>query len=143
MTTLQTLSAFILLKGIHFSPVMLQQGRYTYSHNHVLSEMCSHLNKMLTKFPECKLSADLEGRHLLDGNIIPPSVVPTTRKPVIVIVDYSCKSNIIAEHTTSFETNTSKSHEYKTNKYSNLMHGIAGQGYNCKFLAIEIDSRGR
>ncbi len=62
--------------------------------------------------------------------------------PDILIVDHSSKSMICEELTIHFETNIFKSHDYKTNKYSNLMCTFAGQGYNCKFLALEIGSRG-
>ncbi len=59
---------------------MLQQDRYIYRHNNVLSEMCSHLDKMLAESLECKLFADLEGRHSLSGNTIllfsPPFSLP-------------------------------------------------------------------
>ncbi len=84
-------------------------------------EMCSHLDKMLTESPECKPFADLEDMHSLGGNTISfPSILPITSKPDIAIV-------VLLKY-------------YKTNIYSNIMHNIAGQGYNCKFLAIEKDS---
>ncbi len=35
---------------------------------------------MLAESPECKLYADLEGRHSLDDNSIPLSILPTTSK---------------------------------------------------------------
>ncbi len=127
----------------NYHPVMLQQSWYTYWHNNVLSEMFSHLDKMLVESPECKLFADLEGRHSLCGNTIPSSILPTTSKPDILIVDHSCKLIIVAELTIPFETNISKSHDYKTNKDSHLICDIVRQVYNCyKFLVIEIGSLG-
>ncbi len=98
--------------------------------------MCSHLDKMLVKSPECKLYADLEGRDSLGGNSILPSIIPTTNKPDIVIVYHSSKSIIVAE-LIPFETNISKSDDYQTNTHPNLMCFIAGQGYNCNILHLK------
>ncbi len=58
------------------------------------------------------------------------------------MINHSCKSISFAKLTIPFETNISKNHNYKTNKYSNLILDIAWQGYNCKFLVIEIGSHG-
>ncbi len=63
-------------------------------------------------------------------------MLPTKSKPDIVIEQHSRKSISVAELYITFETNISKSHDHKTNIYSNLMHDNAGQIYNCKFVVI-------
>ncbi len=91
---------------------------------------------MLAELPECQLFVD--GRQVLTSwqhYFPPPSFLPKVKFPDIVIVDHSSNSKTVL-----FETNITKCYDYKTNKYSNLMHNIAGQGYKCTFLSIAVGS---
>ncbi len=59
------------MKHYYMFLTTVQHHQYTFRHNDVLSEMCSHLDKMLAVSPEGKQFADLEGRYSLCGNTIP------------------------------------------------------------------------
>ena len=59
-----------------------------------------------------------------------------------MIHDQTNSSVCIVELTIPFETNQVESHNRKVEKYSELVTSIESKGYNVKFYAILVGSRG-
>ncbi len=130
-----------LLHVLNGCTIMLEQGRYTYRHNSVLSILLQNLSEMYSNHPgHYKIYSDIEGRHALGGGTIPPSILCTNEKPDIVIV--TPEKLVIIELSIPFESNIKIRHEYKCNKYSMLVSDLKQCGQNVSFFAIEVGSRG-
>lgn len=114
-------------------PIALNQGRYTWRHNQVLS-----------------IIKDFIQEHLLDGYVIecdlPGNVYRFIRdnsasllRPDIVIFNRSNKKMFMCELTIPFEEGIENAHERKTEKYEELVGSLQ---YDVSFEAIEVGSRG-
>ncbi len=71
--------------------------------------------------------ADLEDKHSLADNTISPSILPTTIIPDIVMVDHPINQPLLQNSPSHLKLTN---RDYMTNKYSNFIYDIAGQGYN-------------
>ncbi len=130
-----------LLHVLNGCPIMLDQGRYTYRHNNILSVILKALVNMYSDTSESyKIYSDIEGRHALGGGTIPPDVLPTNEKPDIVIMKPG--EITIIELSVPFESNIKIRHEFKCNKYAMLISDLKQTGRNVTFYAIEVGSRG-
>ena len=76
----------------------LNQGRYTYRHDNILT----YISKCLDK-SKYQIYVDIEGHQTPAGGTLPPSVIVTTLKPDIVIVDKKAKTASIFELTVPSE----------------------------------------
>ena len=65
--------------------VALEQGRYTWRHDSVLSNIVALIQPKLA--PGSRLFSDLPGFHAPGGGSIPPNVLVTTSRPDIFIVN--------------------------------------------------------
>ena len=120
---------------------MLQQGRYTYRHNNILSVLLKALTNSYSKSPEpFKIYSDIEGRHALGGGTIPPDILPTSEKPDIVIITPS--EITIIELSVPFESNIKIRHEFKCTKYAMLISDLKQTDRVVRFYALEVGSRG-
>ena len=130
-----------LLHVLNGCPIMLDQGRYTYRHNNILSVILKALVNMHSDTLEpYKIYSDIEGRHALGGGTIPPDVLPTNEKPDIVII--TPNEMMIIELSVPFESNIKIRHEFKCTKYAMLVSDLKQTGRNVRFYAIEVGSRG-
>ena len=82
--------------------------------------------------------SDIENSKTINGGTIPPNLTITSLRPDIVIIE-SDKVNIF-ELTVPFETNISKRHTDKTNKYSHFLTDITTLSPTLE--AFEVGSRG-
>ncbi len=97
--------------------VMLEQQRYTWRHNNVLSQIKTSITSVIEN-DDITVYCDLPG----SGHFtIPPDLVPTTDRPDLVIIDRLQKEIHILELTVCFESNQKKAHEYKSEKYNPLL----------------------
>ncbi len=110
--------------------------RYTWRHNSVLNYIIS-----LVQIESETMYSDLAG--MMTGcSTIPTDVVITSQRPDLVIVNRAEKKITLLELSIPFEQNIETTHQYKTDRYSNLIVDIESNGFNVKYYAIEIGSRG-
>ncbi|XP_072021768.1 uncharacterized protein [Amphiura filiformis] len=76
------------------------------------------------------------------GGTLPVNVIVSKLRPDIVIINTEKKYAHLVELTVPFEQNISKAHERKTQKYTDLISDISGNGFTCNLTCIEIGSRG-
>ena len=117
---------------------MLEQGRYTWRHNSVLSYIAS----LCQDLGEAQVFTDLGTNPHESVTTIPQNIVPTTQRPDLVIYWPNIKKLCIFELTIPFETNIQNAHQLKSNKYAGLVHDITDKGISVVFYAFELGSRG-
>ncbi len=128
-----------LLHILNACKTALNQGRYTFRHNAVISYLVKYLKDNVNE--ETKVYADLQG-YTTTGGTIPANIVVTAEKPDIVCVNSTTKSIVILELSVPFESNITKARGYKTDKYSSLVTDIESAGYKCNLICFEVGSRG-
>ncbi len=128
-----------LLHILNGCKTALDQGRYTFRHNAVVSYLVKYLKENVNY--DTKVFADIKGSSTTGGTI-PADIVPTAEKPDIVCLDYSKKSISIPELSVPFESNINRAREYKTNKYGSLATDIENAGFKCNLVCFEVGSRG-
>ena len=117
----------------------LEQGRFTWRNNSVLSSMIDLFRpKLIDGFV---LFSDLPGMQAAHGGTIPPHVLVTTYKPDIFLLNESMSSIIIFELTCPWDRNIDRSHEFKEEKYATLVTDLS-QNYSVSLFSVEISSRG-
>ena len=117
---------------------MLQQGRYTWRHDSVLSHILDFLKRSITT-TSFEIHCDIGERTPVT---IPPDILVTTDRPDLVVINRLNKTIWIFELTVSFECSINKAHDRKTNKYVRLVNDLEQLGYTVQFCAFEIGSRG-
>ena len=149
----------------------LQQGRYTYRHNSVLKEIACHLGSFLSSKKDVKPSSNKirfvkqghePGRQpkkihtgilhlasdwkmivdLNDSLRFPGHIVVTTLRPDIVLFSNATKRVILLELTCPCEENIPHQHDFKINKYCDLVNSCQESGWKCDLLAVEVGARG-
>ncbi len=128
-----------LLHILNGCKTALNQGRYTFRHNAIISHLVKYLRDNVCQ--EIKVYADIQGCSTTGGTI-PASIVTTAEKPDIVCVNGSTKSVTILELSVPFESNINKANEFKTNKYASLVLDIENAGFMCNLICFEVGSRG-
>ena len=128
-----------LLHILNGCKTALNQGRYTFRHNAIISYLVNYLKDNVCQ--EIKVYADIRG-STTTGGTIPASIVPTAEKPDIVCVNGSSKCVTILELSVPFESNITKAREFKTNKYASLVMDIENAGFKCNLICFEVGSRG-
>ena len=96
--------------------VSLDQGRYTWRHNSVLSNIIALIRPMLA--PSVRLYSDLPGYLAPGGGLIPPNIIVTNQKPDLFIKYESTREIVIFELTCSWDGNVERSHFFKEEKYA-------------------------
>lgn len=129
-----------LLHVLNNCSISLNQGRYTWRHDSILSHIVLTISKLIssTKFT---IFADIPG-YKTNGGTIPANILPTPLKPDIIIINNSEKSLHIFELTVPFDTNVNAAHERKMSKYLTLQSDILQNGYKCFLNCFEIGARG-
>ena len=117
----------------------LDQGRFTWRHNSVLSSIIEMIRPHLVD--GMSLYSDLPGFQAPHGGTIPPHVLTTALKPDLVLVNESTSMIIIFELTCPWDSNISRSHEFKEQKYSALVADLS-RNYSVSLFSVEISARG-
>ena len=124
---------------INFCSVALNQGRYTWRHDSVLSHIYSTI---IEQKPEgLEVFVDLPDLNF-NGSTIPPDILTTTQKPDIVILNRNEKKIFLLELTCSLEQNSNTANAYKTSKYTPLKSDLEAQGLSVSLVPFEVGSRG-
>ena len=111
----------------------LDQGRLTYRHDNILLYIAKCLDR--TKF-RCYI--DIEGYQTPSHGTLPPSVVVTTLKPDMVIIDQKNKTIHIFELTVPKETRILTSNKLKLEKYQHFSSDITS--YKVMVIPFEVGS---
>ena len=118
----------------------LNQGRYTWRHNSVLSSFIDlirpHLKDGMTLF------SDMPGFQAPHGGTVPPHVLVTSLKPDIFIVNKLSEEVFVFELTCPWDRNIARSHSYKSEKYAPLVADLANSRI-VSFFSIEVSARGQ
>ena len=120
--------------------VALDQGRYTWRHNCVLSNIISLIRPVLN--PDTRLFSDIPGFLAPGGGSVPPSIIVTNLKPDLFIVNESAGVVVIFELTCPWDGNIERSHMYKEEKYSHLVEDLSRR-FRTYLFSVEISVRGQ
>ena len=112
----------------------LQEGRYTYRHDTLLKFISDCLDRV--KF-SCYV--DIQNCQTPADGTLPPSLVVSTLRPDIVILDKKKKEVNIFELTVPAESRIKISHNLKYQKYQHLISDIGGHSVN--IIPFEIGSQ--
>ena len=129
-----------LLHVLSNCQVALDQGRFTWRHNSVLSNIISLVKPSLA--PGMRLYSDLPGLLAPGGGSIPPHILVTNQWPDIFIVDESSHIAIVFELTCPWDGNIDRSHAYKEDKYSPLVADLS-RTHRTFHYSVEISVRGQ
>ena len=113
--------------------VALEQGRYTFRHDSVLSYIAKCLNK--NKF-NCYV--DIDGYQTPAGGTLPPNIIVSTLRPDIVIEDTRKKTLTVLELTVPGEGRIKESNRLKFEKYQHLLSDI--KTHTVSVLPFEVGS---
>ena len=122
-------------------PTALTQGRYTWRHNSVLTSIIKLVQPFFKK-EGMILYSDMPGYQAPHGGTVPPHVLVTALKPDIVIISEQSDEVIVFELTCPWDSNISRSHSYKSEKYSPLISDLS-QRFVTSFYSIEVSARGQ
>ena len=101
----------------------LDQGRYTWRHNSVLSSI---IDAVRTDLKEgFTVFSDLEGFLAPHGGVVPPHILVTRFKPDLFLVNETTKEIVLMELTCPWDTNIERSHNYKEEKYAPLVADLS------------------
>ena len=118
----------------------LNQGRLTWRHNSVLSSIISVIRPLLKD--GMILFSDINGFQAPHGGTIPPHILVTALKPDIFIYSETSQVVIIFELTCPWDSNISRSHQYKSEKYAPLVADLSRDRI-VHFFSVEISARGQ
>ena len=118
----------------------LNQGRLTWRHNSVLSSIISVIRPLLKD--GMILFSDINGFQAPHGGTIPPHILVTALKPDIFIYSETSQVVIIFELTCRWDSNISRSHQYKSEKYAPLVADLSRDRI-VHFFSVEISARGQ
>ena len=119
--------------------VALDQGRFTWRHNSVLSSIIELIRPLL--HDGFSLYSDLPGFQAPHGGTIPPHVLTTALKPDLFLLNESLSTIIIFELTCPWDSNITRSHDFKEQKYSALVADLS-RDYTVSLFSVEISARG-
>lgn len=121
----------------------LNQGRFTWRHNSVLSIILSRLHDVISDHSShgIQIFADISS-WTVGGGTIPPNVLATSQRPDLVLVDAAKKRILIMELTVPFEMNINDAHNRKMDRYGSLVLDLQTAGYRTELIRVEIGSRG-
>ena len=118
----------------------LDQGRYTWRHNSVLSSFIEIIRpRLLEGFI---LYSDMPGSTAPHGGTIPPHILVTSLKPDVFIFNESTRTAIIFELTCPWDKNIDRSHSFKEEKYAPLLADLSDT-FKVFTFSVEISARGQ
>jgi len=125
-------------------PVALEQGRYTWRHDCVLSTITSALRRYIPT--ETTIHADLPNLRATEHppSTIPPSILVTPLKPDLVLLHNGDNQATVIELTCSTNTksNLAAARSRKQNKeaYEILFSDMINQGWTVDYETLEMGS---
>ena len=120
--------------------VALDQGRLTWRHNSVLSNIIALIRPHLAT--GMQLFSDLPGFLAPGGGSIPPNVLTTNLRPDLFIVNETSREAIVFELTCPWDSNIARSHTFKEEKYAPLV-GDLSQRFRTYLFSVEVSVRGQ
>ena len=93
---------------LSYCNISLEQGRYTWRHDSVLSSIIGSIREDLND--GFQLFSDLDGFHAPHGGVIPPNVLATNLKPNLFLVNESTKVILLLELTCPWDSNIERAH---------------------------------
>ena len=117
----------------------LEQGRFTWRHDSVLSTIISFVKLRLR--PGLSLYSDLAGFQAPHGGVIPPHILVTPLKPDLFLIDEVRRTIVVFELTCPWEKNVERDHNYKQEKYAPLVADLS-RDFNVSHFSVEIAARG-
>ena len=129
-----------LLHVLSNCSVSLNQGRYTWGHDSVLSTIIGIIRPCLN--PDYRLYSDLPGYGAPHGGTIPPHVLVTNLRPEIFFVNESLRKAIVFELTCPWDANVQRSHAYKEDKYAPLVADLS-RDFTVYHFSVEVTVRGQ
>ena len=124
---------------LNWCATSLNQGRFKWRHDSILSYMSSEMTK--GKPNDTIIYIDIPG-HQINGGTIPPDIVTTGQRPDIVIINRKEKKIVLFEFTVSFEKNADSADARKTRSYIDLTSDLKKNGWSAENIPFEIGSRG-
>ena len=118
----------------------LDQGRYTWRHNSVLTNIIALIRPSLV--PGLRLYSDMDGFLAPGGGSVPPDILVTNLKPDIVIVNEASAKVVIFELTCPWDMNIDRSHTFKEERYAHLVADLSRR-FKTYLFSIEISVRGQ
>mgnify|MGYP003407069818 CR=1 FL=1 len=124
--------------------IYLDQGRYTWRHNNVLSFISSAISSAYSSLPTIMptILTDLPTFAVTSQTTIPIELIPTNLRPDLTLIWHHLKQIAIIELSIPFETNIYNRHTSKHNKYSPLVADLESRGWETTLLCFEVGSRG-
>ena len=129
-----------LLHVLSNCSVSLDQGRYTWRHNSVLSSIIGVVRPLLES--SFTLFSDLPGCEAPHGGTIPPHILATNLRPDLFIVSETKAMAIVFELTCPWDSNIKRSHDFKEGKYAPLVADLS-QRFTVYHFSVEISVRGQ
>ena len=128
-----------LLHTLNNCPLMLEQGRYTWRHNSVLYQIATVLQSQgLSTLWE--IFTDIPGKTCRGNSTIPASIIQTTQRPDIVLVNQNEHKLVILELKVSFEPCMAEAKLRKQDRYAALVNDISDKGYTCELITIKLQA---
>ena len=118
----------------------LDQGRYTWRHDSVLTSIITLIRPQL--YDGMVLYSDMAGYQAPHGGTIPPHILVTNLRPDIFIVDENARIAIVFELTCPWDNNVERSHNYKEEKYSPLVADLTN-AFSVFHFSVEVSVRGQ
>ena len=118
----------------------LNQGRLTWRHNSVLSSIISVVQPLLKN--GMTLFSDMPGHQAPNGGTVPPHILVTALKPDIFVFSETSLDVIVFELTCPWDSNISRSHQYKSEKYAPLVADLSRDRI-VHFFSVEVSARGQ
>ena len=89
-----------------------------------------------------QLFADLEGMNAPHGGVIPPHIIVTNLKPDLFLCNEAAGVVVILELTCPWDSNITRSHDFKREKYAPLV-GDLSRHFKVFYFPIEVSVRGQ
>ena len=125
-----------LLHVLNHCPIALNQGRFTWRHNEVLSLIRDFLDQHL--LPNFELECDLQ--NCCYGFLL--RTFFSTLRPDICIFNKEEKRIVLMELTVPFDELMTAAAHRKSTKYRDLVYNIQDAGYHVSLVTVEVGSRG-
>ena len=120
--------------------ISLEQGRYTWRHDSVLSSIIGSIREDL--IDGYQLFSDLDGFPAPHGGVIPPHVLVTNLKPDLFLINESTRVILLLELTCPWDSNIERANSYKQEKYAPLIADLSNHFTVFQF-SIEVSVRGQ
>ena len=120
--------------------VALDQGRLTWRHNSVLSNIIALIRPHLVS--GMHLFSDLPGFLAPGGGSIPPNILVTNLRPDIFIINKSSRQAVVFELTCPWDSNIIRSHNFKEEKYAPLVADLS-ERFRTYLFSVEVSVRGQ